>query len=80
MEFANDPLNRVKLDEGRTRRRQLLNLFYKYIGEDVTIMNTLEYERLINDNKQLRYQIKVLNEIRKAEVDRRQEELLREAR
>ena len=71
MEIANDPLNRVKLVEGKTRRRQLLSLFYKYIGQDVTILNTSEYERLLKVNQTLNSQLKLLSEMRQAELDRR---------
>lgn len=71
MEIANDPLNRVKLEEGKTRRRKLLNLFYKYIGQDVTILNTCEYERLLKINHTLNSQLKMMNEMRQAEIDRR---------
>lgn len=70
MEIANDPMNRVKIVEGKGRRRQLMSLFYKYVTEDVTILNTLEYQRLLDDNKKLRSQLKMMNELRQAELDR----------
>lgn len=70
MEIANDPLNRIKLEEGKTRRRQLMNLFYKYIGQDVTILNTTEYQRLLDENHKLEVQLKMINSLRQAEIDR----------
>ena len=36
MEIANDPTNRIVIEEGKDRRRKLLNLFFKYIQEDIT--------------------------------------------
>ena len=71
MQIANDPANRVILEEGKTRRRQLMQLFYKCIGQDVTILNTCEYERLIRENETLEAQLKMLNQIRQAELDKK---------
>ena len=71
MEIANDPSHRIRLEERKTRRRQLLNMFFKYINQDVTIMTTPEYDRLIKENKTLIAQVKLLNEMRQADLDRR---------
>lgn len=71
MEIANDPSNRVILEEGKDRRRKLLNLFYKYVREDVVIIPKFEYDRLLKENRTLEVQNKLLNEMRQAEIDRR---------
>ena len=71
MEIANDPTNRIVIEEGKDRRRKLLNLFFKYIQEDITILPTFEYNRLVSEMKKLEVQNKLLNEMRQAEIDRR---------
>ena len=71
MEIANDPSNRIVIEEGKDRRRKLLNLFFKYIHEDVVIVPYFEYDRLVKEIKKLEVQNKLLNEMRQAEADRR---------
>lgn len=71
MEIANDPSNRIIIEEGKDRRRKLLNLFFKYIHEDVVIVPYFEYDRLVKEIKKLEVQNKLLNEMRQAEADRR---------
>lgn len=71
MEIANDPLNRIVFEEGKERRRKLLNVFYKYIRDDVVIVPKYEYDRLLKEIKNLETQNKMLNEMRQAEADRR---------
>lgn len=71
MEIANDPTNRIIIEEGKDRRRKLLNLFFKYIHEDVVIVPYFEYDRLVKEIKKLEVQNKLLNEMRQAEADRR---------
>ena len=71
MEIANDPLNRIIIEEGKDRRRKLLNLFFKYIHEDVVIVPYFEYDRLVKEIRKLEVQNKLLNEMRQAEADRR---------
>ena len=71
MEIANDPTNRIVIEEGKERRRKLLNLFFKYIHEDIVIVPKFEYDRLIKEMKNLEVQNKMLNEMRQAEADRR---------
>ena len=71
MEIANDPSNRIIVTEGKERRRKLLNLFFKYIQDDVTILPTSEYNRLLGEMKKLEVQNKLLNEMRQAEIDKR---------
>ena len=71
MEIANDPSNRIVIEEGKERRRKLLNLFFKYIHEDIVIVPKFEYDRLIKEMKNLEIQNKMLNEMRQAEADRR---------
>ena len=71
MEIANDPSNRIVIEEGKDRRRKLLNLFFKYIHEDVVIVPHFEYDRLVKEIKKLEVQNKLLNEMRQAEADRR---------
>ena len=71
MEIANDPTNRIVIEEGKDRRRTLLNLFFKYVQEDITILPTFEYNRLVSEMKKLEVQNKLLNEMRQAEIDRR---------
>ena len=71
MEIANDPSNRIVIEEGKERRRKLLNLFFKYIHEDIVIVPKFEYDRLIKEMKNLEVQNKMLNEMRQAEADRR---------
>ena len=71
MEIANDPTNRVIIEEGPHRRRKLLSMFFKYIHEDVTIVPTFEYNRLLQSIRNLEVQNKLLNEMRQAEVDKR---------
>lgn len=71
MEIANDPLNRVRIEEGKDRRRKLLNLFFKYVKEDVTIIPTYEYNRLVQENKKLETQLNLFNQMRQAELDRK---------
>lgn len=70
MQIAKDTTQRIILEAGKDRRRKLLNLFYKYVGEDITIMDTVDYEALIQENKRLVSQLKMLNELRQAELDR----------
>ena len=70
MQIAKDTTQRIVLEAGKDRRRKLLNLFYKCIGEDITIMDTVDYEALIQENKRLVSQLKMLNELRQAELDR----------
>ena len=70
MEIVKDTTRRILLPEGKDRRRKLLNLFYKYIGEDITIMDTHDYEALIKENARLISQLKMINELRQAELDR----------
>lgn len=71
MEIANDPMNRVRIEEGKDRRRKLLNLFFKYVKEDVTIIPTMEYNRILSENRKLETQLRLINEMRQAEADRR---------
>lgn len=71
MEIANDPTNRIVIEEGKERRRKLLNLFFKYIHDDIVIVPKFEYDRLIKEMKNLEVQNKMLNEMRQAEADRR---------
>ena len=70
MEIANDPSNRIIIEEGKDRRRKLLNIFYKYIQDDIIIVPKTEYDRLIKEIKRLEVQNKMLNELRQAELDR----------
>lgn len=71
MQIANSVENRIQLKEGVTRRRQLLQMFFKYVKEDVTILPTFEYNRLLEENRKLETQLKLINEMRQAEADRR---------
>ena len=71
MQIANSVENRIQLKEGVARRRQLLQMFFKYVKEDVTILPTFEYNRLLEENKKLETQLKLINEMRQAEADRR---------
>lgn len=71
MEIANDPANRVVIEEGKDRRRKLLSLFFKYIKDDVVILPKFEYDRLLKEIKNLSVQNKLMNEMRQAEADRR---------
>lgn len=71
MQIANSIENRIQLEEGKQRRRQLLQIFYKYITEDITIIPTYEYKRILDENRKLSVQLKMLNELRQAEADRR---------
>lgn len=71
MQIANSTENRIQIEEGKNRRRQLIQLFYKYVKEDVTILPTIEYQRLLDENKKLEVQLKLINEMRQAEADRR---------
>lgn len=70
MELAPDPTNRIQLEEGKDRRRKLMQMFYKYVGQDVTILPTSEYNRLLEAKKKLETQLKIMNEMRQAELDR----------
>lgn len=71
MEIANDPSNRIVFKEGKDRRRKLLNTFFKYIHQDVVIVPKVEYDRLVQDIRNLKSQNKMLNEMRQAEADKR---------
>lgn len=71
MQIANDPENRVIIKEGSQRRRHLMALFYKYVKEDVTIIPTIEYDTLLKKINTLNHQIKTMNELRQAELDRK---------
>lgn len=71
MQIANSVENRIQLEEGKNRRRQLLQLFFKYVKEDITILPTFEYQRLLDENRKYKTQIKLMNEMRQAEADRR---------
>lgn len=71
MEIANSTDNRIIIEEGKHRRRQLLQLFFKYIKLDVTIIPTFEYNRILEENRKLISQMKMMNEMRQAEADRR---------
>ena len=71
MEIANDPSNRIVFEEGKDRRRKLLNTFFKYIHQDVVIVPKGEYDRLVQDIRNLKSQNKMLNEMRQAEADKR---------
>ena len=71
MEIANDPSNRIIIQEGKDRRRKLLNIFFKYIHDDIVIVPKFEYDRLVKEMRSLEVQNKLLNEMRQAEADKR---------
>jgi len=71
MEIANDPTNRIIIEEGKDRRRKLLSIFYKYINDDIVLVPKFEYDRLLKEIKTLETQNRMLNEMRQAEADRR---------
>lgn len=71
MEIANSTSNRIVLKEGKERRRQLLNIFFKYINEDIVIVPKPEYDHLLEQIHKLQTQISLFNEMRQAEIDRR---------
>ena len=62
---------RIVLEPNRERRRNLQQLFYKYVGEDITMMPTMEYEMLVKERDRLVSQLKMMNEMRQAELDRK---------
>ena len=62
---------RIVLEPNKERRRKLQQLFYKYVGEDITMMPTMEYEMLVKERDRLVSQLKMMNEMRQAELDRK---------
>lgn len=62
---------RIVLEPNKERRRKLQQLFYKYAGGDITMMPTMEYEMLVKERDRLVSQLKMMNEMRQAELDRK---------
>lgn len=62
---------RIQIEPGKDRRRKLQSIFYKYASEDITMMPTMEYEMLVKERDRLTTQLKMMNEMRQAELDRR---------
>lgn len=62
---------RIVLEPNKERRRKLQQLFYKYAGEDITMIPTMEYEMLVKERDRLVSQLKMINEMRQAELDRK---------